>query len=524
MTRKLKPPPDERPNYEFLNEGQKRYAWEQYKLARVRRGLPIDHPIPEIEESQGEDDSVVEEAHSDNIDDNSMPPVGKQQASADSASDSSGAPKSKKRKLTGTGQEQGNSNDVASDNSSLQRLPSPLVSIHSHIRYYRKVHRILTYGLAYRAISFKLNNTDNSRIGYILSTPLCEIPWDRMFLYINQGEFNVLPNGSTVNKIKCEIRTRNVRIAFPTNSTDNNLATLNQNKSTVHAVGLNLSLSTMPIKYTSFQANQPMIPTSMDKVDDSDYLNIHYNMYGMNYDITRVPRHQCGIPQVLPIYLGMVFAPFENQTDKTNVGWECLQEKVVENLAEDAMSRELISVEYEPLEGLCKTPITPKWYGIPQSANKDKTSTVTVNYGPSEQSPQAKIITMNVNSEPHSYSNSELKTDQNGYFGLTQKIERSQEIWRGIYPHTHPRAQPSLHVGVQPTVALSTKTLVLDDSNNSFTDTQGYFDVIAEMEINTQYPVYRPHIENCITGEGDFYVMRAATDESVPTFSGLYQV
>ena len=41
-----KPPPNERPNWHKLNEGQRRYAWEQYNLALVRRGLPIDHPIP----------------------------------------------------------------------------------------------------------------------------------------------------------------------------------------------------------------------------------------------------------------------------------------------------------------------------------------------------------------------------------------------------------------------------------------------------------------------------------------------
>ena len=45
-TRPLGPPPDERPNWNSLNEGQKRYAWEQYNLAKVRRGIPIDHPIP----------------------------------------------------------------------------------------------------------------------------------------------------------------------------------------------------------------------------------------------------------------------------------------------------------------------------------------------------------------------------------------------------------------------------------------------------------------------------------------------
>ena len=38
--------PSERPNWESMNEGQRRYAVEQYQLARLRRGLDIDHPNP----------------------------------------------------------------------------------------------------------------------------------------------------------------------------------------------------------------------------------------------------------------------------------------------------------------------------------------------------------------------------------------------------------------------------------------------------------------------------------------------
>lgn len=48
MPRALGPPPYERPNWERMNEGQRRYAMEQWQLARVRRGLNIDHPIPEV--------------------------------------------------------------------------------------------------------------------------------------------------------------------------------------------------------------------------------------------------------------------------------------------------------------------------------------------------------------------------------------------------------------------------------------------------------------------------------------------
>ena len=38
--------PPEKSNWHRLSESQKRYAWEQYNLALVRRGIEIDHPIP----------------------------------------------------------------------------------------------------------------------------------------------------------------------------------------------------------------------------------------------------------------------------------------------------------------------------------------------------------------------------------------------------------------------------------------------------------------------------------------------
>ena len=40
-----KPPPYERPNWERMNEGQRRYAMEQYNLALVRRGQYFEPPI-----------------------------------------------------------------------------------------------------------------------------------------------------------------------------------------------------------------------------------------------------------------------------------------------------------------------------------------------------------------------------------------------------------------------------------------------------------------------------------------------
>ena len=50
-------PPNERDNWGRLNEGQRRYAWEQYNLALVRRGRSIDHPIPDISGNHSDADA-----------------------------------------------------------------------------------------------------------------------------------------------------------------------------------------------------------------------------------------------------------------------------------------------------------------------------------------------------------------------------------------------------------------------------------------------------------------------------------
>ena len=49
-----KPPPYLRPNWDTMNEGQRRYAMEQYNLALVRRGAQFTPPSPDA----SDDDSV----------------------------------------------------------------------------------------------------------------------------------------------------------------------------------------------------------------------------------------------------------------------------------------------------------------------------------------------------------------------------------------------------------------------------------------------------------------------------------
>lgn len=64
-----KPPPYERPNWDSMNEGQKRYAMEQYNLALVRRGAYFAPPGSEETSVPAPSSTPTPEAHHNAIDD-----------------------------------------------------------------------------------------------------------------------------------------------------------------------------------------------------------------------------------------------------------------------------------------------------------------------------------------------------------------------------------------------------------------------------------------------------------------------
>lgn len=309
--------PSEKPNWGRLNEGQRRYAVEQYNLALVRRGIPIDHPFPERplddwldipaegedhlrgqldaelggqqqpaqEESPPYDNSEAFNAQFENdesvdwdpdnfdqdlLEDNHQggfnifdhPPP---QIMADSSTSGTSGPRDLKRARTEDG------GDASSNKGAKKKLPGtgsaapmeggpravalpcPRTAIHSHVRYYRKMHKFFSYGIAYKALSYT-NGADAQAV--VITTPLMEVPWDRRFFYLNPSEFELLPQGSSFNKVRVKVTQRNVRVAFPTNSTASNLATLNQNKNIVTAVGLYKKLNATGVKYTAFEDNR----------------------------------------------------------------------------------------------------------------------------------------------------------------------------------------------------------------------------------------------------------------------------
>lgn len=557
-----------------MSESQKRYAVEQYNLALVRRGLPFDHPVPEQptepnphgprdplaeldfnqplnnEERQlaAELEGSAQEHHQDNHQNSgeaaanypdirdfdeslfdhpstssAQPgPSGMKRAGASAPGEATPVKQSAgsdgaRRRLVGTGGDGGQEGAPMEGGPRDVALPNPSTGIDSHIRYFRKIHRVFSYGIAYKILKQQVGTGNLAQQCLFLTTPLMEVPWDRRFYYINPSEFNLLPPGSSFNKVRIKVIQRNVRVAFPTNQTSNNLATLNQNKNIIYARGLYKKCNSIPLKYTGFEATQPMIPTGVNwplaSAPDVDYSNLALDMYGPpdnQTDFTTVvPKHQVGIPQVYPYYANLIMSDYNDTAGQNELmGWECLQKHYQELDADASAGNCIFESEYHPRVGLCKQPAKPIYRNF---IGKRANGTVTEK--------AIYIPRTSLTFEPHI---NEFKLDgkQNGevtaareYHGTnvravtpfthTGYIEQSQAVYEGLFSHEQPQTQDSLHIGVQPTFALTTAALTSGNTNSSFTDTQAYFEIIAECEINTAYPTFRPHAPNVNVKEGN---------------------
>lgn len=142
---------------------------------------------------------------------------------------------------------------------------------------------MLSYGFASKILPHPGNltpqTTKTNAFVVVATTPLIEVPWDRVSMYLNKGIYDSLPTGSYVHSVHCKVIQRNIRVAFETAASTTSLATLNQNKFTLTAVGLNnkndIRVSNM--RYKVEGQDTSMVPIS---VEDPVYTDIDKCLYG----------------------------------------------------------------------------------------------------------------------------------------------------------------------------------------------------------------------------------------------------
>lgn len=539
--------PNLRPNWDRLNEGQRRYAWEQYNLALVRRGLPIDHPIPDTDEPQGaaeiseDDDSIAGEGpeitddedpadiplpNSDNEED-MAPPV--DAMDLDPAPSTSKGGKTLKRKKTtdsgigdgfnlpGTGQPQGEGAPGGVGGPRPLALPRPSVTIHSYVRHYRKVHRFITWGIAYQMLELELTKAKEKQI----STPFAQVPWDRPYLYMNNSEWQILPTGSHVEHMKVEVRARNVRVAFETNASSTALATLNQNKDVCYAVGLNKSMYVQNVQYLTFNKEEPMIPETWEADSNKKHEDLAADLYGKGFkDVDNtVPRHQMGIPTPLPTY---AMVPYRSAAYDTGV--MCLQHHYHDFDADAVSGQVFCTVNYKPTMGMLKRP-TRVYYPGNHGTQEEQAQEIPRQGCQFKQ--MGTKIGIDTNGGPTSFedvTSYTTKCADTTNFTWIQPIEKSQFLRFGENGMKPIDAQPSLHIAVQPTPALTTKSLQ-GESNGHFTDVQCYWELICDMTVNTQEPTYFPLLTMTNVNEsGAYYQGSKEPSYYKAMYNGLYRV
>lgn len=533
--------PSERPNWESMNEGQRRYAVEQYQLARLRRGLDIDHPNPitepasepelpelgdisaELEElerghhntnSEELDEILGGDYNQDNIDeivrelDTGMGDVVMQDVSSSSGGTKrtgDSVPTSGTKKVRGGGRTslpgragaEGGGGGVSGASEGVVEIPRPRNEDSFYTKHFIKQHKFFTFGFASKVISQAIAasnpaGTYPAHTQYYMTSSLAQIPVHIPALYMNQAEYNLLRNGAYVKHIKVTVVQRNPVLQFETNASATQLATLNQNKNAIHAIGLNKTGYGVDRHYTSFGiSGEPMIPTAQGpplytSSSSPTYQGLVSDLYGVNNGhadfATITPKHQFGMYTTLKNYWCTTTTSLDSN------GWPNLQSKTKEWDAANTVGLPICEYEYTPKMGPLKSPQRAIWTGLPFA------TAPTYNHGTGNTAPESIQKTVNASGivSKLTYSQKDKNTVTTA-MNLYTPIEKSQSHSVGPSGTLQHQVQPSLHVGIMPAPALSSGSLTSDLSNSTFTDVRGYFDVTCEMIVGWREHTDRPY-------------------------------
>lgn len=405
--------------------------------------------------------------------------------------------------------ERGYSGGLANQSGPITTVARPRNFANSGGLVFEKVHRVLAYGLASVNLGHPLNTDAASTVDMrLMTTSLMEIPWDKPFFYLSPGELEALPLGSYVKSVHVTVVQRNPRVAFETAASTASLATLNQNKFGVKAMGLNTKqgLRVTNRRYTAYKPDEPMIPTETEvsKYDDIDQV-----MYGVDQSTvtfnTVIPSTCFMVPITMPNYLTCWNAGFTlNQTaNHLKTGWYSLAEHVTQFDMNSTTGTEIMNASYFPSYAPLKAQTPYAEYLRGQLGPVDITGQTGINfnvfsYTEGDVTKQVSKITLNnviadigaIPSETYDISDTDRDTfDQVG--GRYTNIEKGQ-LLKNIDRGDHPKCvQPSLHVGISPVPKLTTTSNIIDV--NSWTDVQSYYEIKAVMHIGYNFPHHNTH-------------------------------
>lgn len=535
-----KPPPHERPNWERMNEGQKRYAMEQYNLALVRRGAKFTPPTDESEDEDFDIDQFVNNEYDAlgvqhegtsqdrEVDEESLPNTQENEAAdnflntlRDKQMDTSppagsvnvakrpisskGGAGGKKSKMNQPGTSSNTDEDIGGaigggggDASTLGIQPiSRGITNHKQTYTFTKRWKFLSFGIADQI----LNDTALSANRLALTTSLAAVPWEYGFFYMSPAEFTRMQEFRNVFAKHCSITVSqfNPRVAFETGGTETTTATLNQNKFTRWAIGIrgNAGLYCSDREYT-YDTTETMKPTGFDAtLPASNRASLADAMYGL-VNSTAIATHNLNIPayatgaeleleQYLTVYASKTgthgFPPYDQYCHEVN--------------SMDYLGRELFTqsynFEYAPLQKrhpmVFNNGLTENLYPVTGTTNQ-------VTTGTRFEGIFTKVLPTDMQKTPENDDNNNLKYTQESD-NSTTNVDSSNydnnrpyyrfpmeqngtylEMSRKVIDYAH---QPSVHIGVRAVPKLTTAANQIQA--NSWLDTQIYFTIQASLTV-----------------------------------------
>lgn len=520
--RPLGPNPQERPNWDSMNEGQRRYAMEQWNLARVRRGERFESPgdddqgltheeaidnfdldllgspqeenQPSQESEDGVDDFLqqVRDRQETNMADVDMSQVSSSQGSKRSGGSGGGrAAKVSKSgtSLPGTG---GNLDGMSSGGSGLGGSPAILRPIGLHVekmvKSYHKKHRFLTSANANVILKEAASGVIPKR--FALTTGLASIPWEYLFMYMSPAEYNRMKQypGTCAVSASVTVKAWNTRVAFQTGDTQTANATLNQNKFLQVAQGIrSIPYIASSNRRYQFSATEPMLPTGFTTQTSEQYREgLKTAIYGYDNNsvnfIQAPPANATGAEIYIQDYLTIYTLDASTVGDDTTYlpGFPPYKDFIEEFDASACVNGVVASMNYD----FQYAPLVPNYAAVPNSRITTSDSSI-LSCGTNLEVGGMKTVYMSQADVPREDFNFARKYQQgpnavSTYFTEEQAYFKRPMEQGGVFEETNKQSfgdsqMPSLNVGIRAVPKLTTSDNTTQAT--SWLDAQGYFEV-----------------------------------------------
>lgn len=537
-----KPPPYERENWDGMNEGQRRYAMEQYNLALVRRGAKFTPPQSDTE-SEGEDFDIdqfvndrynslgtpnqdltpsretsseslpnsqesaapsnfINELRNKQMDTSNNANINSQSSQGSVASAVTGKRRgttanqgtAKKAKASTSGSAlpgtSGNTDGMigggSNDGESSQRIEPIHRGITSHTQTFTfsKRWKFLTFGIADQILE------ETSR--WALTSSLAAVPWEYAFFYMSPAEFKRMQDYRGVFAKHCSVQITqyNPRVAFQTADTTSTTATLNQNKFTRWAIGIrsNGGIYCTDRDYV-FDATEPMKPNGFDTTTPvASRAKLVDAMYGvantspLATQNLNIPAYATGQELELQNYL-TVYTPKDGDSGFPPYDQYCHEVNSMDYLGQQIVDEEY-TFEYAPLQRKHDT----IFQSLGETSAYDVMCGTKFEGGWTKDLPVSRNTTLTMeNNADWKYTEANPATNvDNSNFAMNRPYFRFPMEQSGTYIELSRKPmdyanQKSIHIGVRAVPKLSTNANLIQ--TDSWLDTQIYFSVQATLTV-----------------------------------------